>query len=182
MGHVHVVFELAKRFDEVWIVVASDPDKREKPHVPPAQRLHMAEMAFGGIKTKSGHPVKTSDVELKRPGVSFTVDTVRQLQKDFSKAEFTWVIGSDLLADFPRWKDAAALANLVPFLVVYRPGFALRDDLLEPFEEVEVLEDKGVDASSTLLRQCMASGQVSKAKKLLPAAVFNYVLENRLYL
>ncbi len=175
-GHVHVVEELAKRFDEVWIVVAADPNKNEKPYVPPERRLKMAELAFGGIAG-----VKVLDVELKRSGVSYTVDTLRKLRSDFPRHDFCCVIGSDLVADFPRWKESEMLAKSVPFLVVLRPGFPLVSEELKRFAHVEVLTDDGVDASSTQLRSWLNSGKTKQAKEQVPADVFDYLIQNRLY-
>ncbi|MBI2446038.1 nicotinate (nicotinamide) nucleotide adenylyltransferase [Candidatus Micrarchaeota archaeon] len=176
LGHVHVAHLLSKRFDEVWVVVAADPNKTEKPYVPPEHRLKMAELAFGGVKN-----VRIVDIELKRSGVSYTFDTVRQLRADFPKHEFWWVVGSDLVADFPRWKQSATLAKSVPFLVVSRPGFAIDPAGLERFAQVDVLEDEGVDASSTQLRAWLHSGKQSGAKARIPAAVFEYLKTHRLY-
>lgn len=178
-GHVHVVRLLAKRFDEVWIVVASDPNKKEKPYVPPEHRFKMAELAFLGRRGISN--VKVLDVELKRSGVSYTLDTVRQLQADFPLCEFWWVMGSDLLLDFPRWSHAENLSNLLPFLLVHRPGYALDAAMLKLFARADVLEGKGVDASSTQLRLWLSSGFEEKVKSLLPRAVFSYINLHHLY-
>ncbi len=176
VGHVHVVKQLAKSFDEVWIVVAADPNKTEKPYVPPEHRLKMAELAFDGIAG-----VKVLDVELKRSGVSYTVDTLRQLQTDFPDHGFCWVIGSDLVADFPRWKESAWLAQSVPFLVVSRPGFPLDSAALARFSRFELLKKGGVDASSTQLRAWLNSGKSFEAKKQLTPLVFDYLQKNKLY-
>ncbi len=176
LGHVHVVRELATRFDEVWIVVAADPNKTEKPYVPPEHRLKMAELAFDGFTN-----VRVVDVELKRAGVSYTVDTVRKLRTDFPNDEFWWVIGSDLVRDFLRWKQADELAKAVPFLVVSRPGFPLDAAGLGHFDRVDVLRDDGVDASSTQLRALFHSGKNSHAKVMVPKAVFDYLFKNKLY-
>jgi len=176
LGHVHVVQQLAKRFDEVWVVVAADPNKTEKPYVPPEHRLRMAELAFSGLKN-----VKIVDVELRRSGVSYTIDTVRELKAAYPKHEFWWVIGSDLVKDFPRWKQADVLAKTVPFLVVFRPGFPLDAAGLKRFLQVDVLEDKGVDASSTQLRAWLHAFRKKDAKKRVPSAVYDYLEENRLY-
>ncbi len=175
-GHVHVVNQLSERFDEVWIVVAADPNKTEKPYVPPEHRLKMAELAFGSIPK-----VKIVDIELKRAGVSYTIDTLRQLQADFPNREFWWVVGSDLVADFPRWKESDALSKSVPFLVVSRPGFPLDSAQLKRFQRVDLLADGGVDASSTQLRSLLNLGKKADAKKQVPDAVFDYVIQNRLY-
>lgn len=176
VGHVHVVKQLAKRFDQVWIVVAADPNKTEKPYVPPEHRFKMAELAFSGIAN-----VRVMDVELKRAGVSYTVDTVRELRMQFPEEEFWWVIGSDLVKDFPRWKQSAELGKTVSFLVVSRPGFPLNAAGLGHFGLVDVLRDDGVDASSTQLRALLHSGKESLAKDLVPRAVFDYLIQNGLY-
>ena len=64
-------------------------------------------------------------------GTHFTIDTVRALQRRFPAARFIWLMGSDNLAGFARWKNWAAIAALVPIVVVRRPGSAL-DTLKSP--------------------------------------------------
>ncbi len=177
VGHVHVVGELTARFDQVWVVVANDPNKKEKPFISPEHRLNMAKLAFGGFRN-----VKVSAIELERGGVSYSIDTIDQLRKEHPEHEFWWVFGADLLAEFPRWKDSGRLAKTVPFLAVSRPGFVLDTERLRVFSEAEVFDDScGINASSTEIRHSLSRNNLERVKALLPGKVFEYIEQNALY-
>ncbi|MEI7730158.1 MAG: nicotinate (nicotinamide) nucleotide adenylyltransferase [Verrucomicrobiota bacterium] len=62
------------------------------------------------------------DQELKRGGVSYTVDTLRDYARRFPDATLCYLIGADHLCKLPQWRDAGTLANLAEFLVIPRPG------------------------------------------------------------
>lgn len=176
-GHVHVADLLSKRFDEVWLVVANDPNKKEKPFIQPRHRLAMAQLAVQGMRN-----VNVSDVEIRRGGTSFTADTLEELSKDHPQHEFTWVIGADLLSDVFRWKDSDALLRTRAFAVVSRPGYAINQDTLTRFAHSQTIHDEsGVDASSTQIRQWIHASQFKDAEKKLPEKVANYIRKNKLY-
>lgn len=176
-GHVHVTDLLTKRFDEVWLVVANDPNKKEKPYVKPVHRLAMAKLAVSRIPG-----AKVSDVEIRRGGASFTTETLTELLRVYPEHQFTWVIGSDLLLDFPRWKNSKQLAQSAHFAVVSRPGYLISKGALTPFRYIQVIQDEGgVDASSTQIRQWIHQSNASKAETLLLDEVWKYILENKLY-
>ncbi|MBI4361122.1 nicotinate (nicotinamide) nucleotide adenylyltransferase [Candidatus Micrarchaeota archaeon] len=177
MGHVHVATRLSKRFDEVWLVVANDPNKKEKPYVNPQHRLAMAKLAVASIPN-----AKVSDVEIRRGGTSYTTDTLKELSDSHSEHAFTWVIGADLLSDFPRWKDSAALAQRARFAVVSRPGYPIKAKALRGFSHIQIMADaSGVDASSTQIRQWIHESKMENAKARLPNAVSQYIRKNKLY-
>jgi nicotinate-nucleotide adenylyltransferase len=67
-----------------------------------------------------------SDYELRRGGVSYTIDTVRHFRTAFPGARLNWIIGADQLAQLPRWREIAALGRLVAFIVLERPGHPTR--------------------------------------------------------
>jgi nicotinate-nucleotide adenylyltransferase len=125
-GHRYVatVAKKALGLDAVWwLVTPGNPLKR-------ASELAelLTRMAFA--KTVAGREGIVTDIE-SRLGTRYTVDTVRALQRRFPRTRFVWLMGSDNLAGFGRWKDWSALARLVPIVVVRRPGSAL-DTLKSP--------------------------------------------------
>jgi nicotinate-nucleotide adenylyltransferase len=67
-----------------------------------------------------------SDVELKRGGVSYTIDSVRHFRKLYPNDELYWVIGGDQLPKLHLWKDITELAKLVEFIFLERPGYAVK--------------------------------------------------------
>jgi len=67
-------------------------------------------------------PIRVSDFE-QREGTRFTVDTVRLLKRRCPQHRFIWLLGSDTLRDFHKWRDWRGLAREVPIAVIRRPGY-----------------------------------------------------------
>ncbi len=120
-GHLTLIKQvLASRVvEEIWLMPTFiSPWK--KASASPEDRL-----AFCKLLTKDlpiGQ-VKTSDLEIKRGGKSYTVDTVRELKKKFNH-QFYWIIGSDLVKDLPKWHKAEELYREIEFLVFPRTNIS----------------------------------------------------------
>jgi nicotinate-nucleotide adenylyltransferase len=69
-----------------------------------------------------GSPIRVSDFE-QRAGTRYTVDTVRALKRRYPKDRFIWLLGSDTLTNFHKWRDWRGLAREVPIAVIRRPGY-----------------------------------------------------------
>jgi nicotinate-nucleotide adenylyltransferase len=125
-GHRYVseVARKALHLDAVWwLVTPGNPLKRAS---------DLAELLYrvGFALQIAGRGAIVTDIE-SRFGTRFTVDTVRALQLRFPRTRFVWLMGSDNLAGFARWKHWALLAQMLPIVVVRRPGSAL-DTLKSP--------------------------------------------------
>ena len=105
----------------VFVPAAQAPLKPAAVRASASDRLAMLRAA---VASEPGFAV--SDHELRRGGTSYTVDTARFFRAEFPGAQLFWIIGADQLARLPRWKDLPALAQLVEFIVVTRPGSAWR--------------------------------------------------------
>jgi nicotinate-nucleotide adenylyltransferase len=119
-GHRHISVEAmrALELDEVWWLVSpGNPLKRRATDMAPFEaRLESArEMARRGR-------IRASDFE-RREGTRYTIDTVRRLKSRFPRHEFIWLLGSDTLPDFHKWRDWRALAHELPIAVIRRPGY-----------------------------------------------------------
>ena len=77
---------------------------------------------LGRTARARGAPIRVSDFEM-REGVRFTVDTVRALQRRHPEHDFIWLLGSDTLPNFHKWRDWRGLAREVPIAVIPRPGY-----------------------------------------------------------
>jgi len=73
------------------------------------------------------HRFEVSDVELKRGGVSYTIDSARHFRALYPHDDLYWVIGGDQLPKLHLWKDIVELARLVEFIFLERPGFPVRE-------------------------------------------------------
>ena len=104
------------------------------------------------------------DIEVRRRGVTYTVDTLRQLRAALpGNVELCFIMGADSAATLQRWQDAEALPGLATYVVVSRPGqaldAALRDELHRAGFRVEYVEDVRCDVSSSDVRVRVASGE-----------------------
>jgi nicotinate-nucleotide adenylyltransferase len=157
--------------DELLITVAADPQHRDPPVAPAELRMEMARAAFGDLDR-----VVVSDLELRRPGPTYTIDTVEALVAEDPDAELFLVVGADAAEKLDTWHRAGDLRALVTVGVVPRPGerhlassgFRVRDVAMDP-----------VDLSSTEVRAALARGD--DPARLVPTGVVLTLLTHRLY-
>jgi nicotinate-nucleotide adenylyltransferase len=120
-GHLHVSLQALKqlRLDYVWWLVS--PGNPLKSVAEQADMLTRLGTAF----EVGHHPrIRVSDIE-SRMGTRYTVDTLAALKRRFPQVRFVWLMGSDNLAQFARWRRWRDIASMVPIVVVRRPGTAL---------------------------------------------------------
>lgn len=154
----------------VLVVVAADPRHREAPVATALERLEMAHAAFD---EEPG--VVVSDLELRRAGPTYTIDTVLAL-RDEGVVEPVLIVGADAAATLPTWHRADELARLVRVAVVPRPGGPHGPP--EGFDAVEV-EMAPVDLSSTGVRAALAAGE--DPATLVPPRVVHLAAANPRY-
>jgi nicotinate-nucleotide adenylyltransferase len=104
--------------DEIWWLVSpGNPLKAEARDMAPFEaRLASAE----GMSRHA--PIHASDLE-RRLGTRFTIDTVKGIKRLFPDHRFIWLLGSDTLPDFHKWRDYRGLARILPIAVLNRPGY-----------------------------------------------------------
>ena len=104
--------------DEVWWLVSPGNPLKEgaKDMAPFAARFAAAE------KMARRAPIRVSDFE-QREGTRYSIDTVRKLRRRFPADRFIWLLGSDTLPNFHKWRDWRGLAREVPIAVIRRPGY-----------------------------------------------------------
>jgi nicotinate-nucleotide adenylyltransferase len=119
LGHL-VIAELSRRtlkLDVVYLVPAYQPPHKAGRHASTARdRLAMTKLSVRGNSS-----LRVSDIEIRRRGVSYTVDTVRAFHRRFPAAELFLIIGSDSLRQFHSWKDPEGILALASLAVYRRP-------------------------------------------------------------
>ncbi len=100
-----------------FIPAAQSPFKPERQPTPGAQRLRLLRLALAGQTW-----CELDEQELKRGGVSYTIDTLRDYAARFAGAQLFYLIGADHVPQLPKWRDADQLARLAQFVVIPRPG------------------------------------------------------------
>ena len=158
--------------DEVAFVPAHvSPLKIGRMRASDSDRLEMLRLAIAGEKR-----FNVSDYELRKPGVSFTVDTVRRFRDENPGTEFSFILGADSLATLHLWKSVAELARLCRFIVLTRPGW---EPNIVCDGDFTIIRDFSHPASSTEIRRRITSGE--PLDDLLNPAVAEYIRRRNLY-
>ncbi|HEY1370882.1 MAG TPA: nicotinate-nucleotide adenylyltransferase [Candidatus Binatia bacterium] len=118
-GHLRSAEEVreAFRLDRIVFIPTSIQPLKQSSASAGADRLKMARLA-----TADNRAFTVSDIEIRRPGKSFTIDTLRAFAARYPKAELFFIIGMDAFRDIGRWKDFKDLFALANFVVTSRPG------------------------------------------------------------
>jgi nicotinate-nucleotide adenylyltransferase len=203
-AHLSIAEEVrrALRLGKVLFIPAGDPPhKKDMWMIPARHRLSMVQLAV------KGHPhFEVSDLEVKRPGKSYTIETVRALKRAYPPGtEWYLILGLDAFLEFPSWRLARRLLTQCHFVVVSRPGFRFRDvKRLLYFKDADPLElnrlDRGLkkrcefptgpstrlillrirprEVSATAIRNHFGGGK--RKRNLLPRMVESYIMTHHL--
>ncbi|MFY1698723.1 MULTISPECIES: nicotinate-nucleotide adenylyltransferase [unclassified Solwaraspora] len=176
-GHLVAASEVAERFalDEVVFVPTGDPWEKAGLTVSSAEDRYLMTV----IATASNPRFQVSRADIDRPGPTYTVDTLRDLQAVYGpKAQLFFITGADALEKILSWKDTDAMFELAHFIGVTRPGFELSDAHL-PADTVTLVEVPAMAISSTECRARVAAGK--PLWYLVPDGVVQYIAKRRLY-
>ncbi len=174
LGHLIMAEEIrqALKLDKVIFVPTYLP-----PHKPARQiaaaidRLKMLRLAV------KGNPYfNVSDIEIKRKGKSYTIDTVKAFKRRFKRSKLYFIIGSDYHRTLNGWKDVKKIQRLVKFAVINRPGFPLRS-LANRY--VLNLNVKTLDISGYEIRERIRRKQ--SICYLVPREIMRYIYNRKLY-
>jgi len=165
--------------DRVLLVPAGVPPHRGAATASAAERLAMVRIAA------AGHPrLEVSDVELRRPGPSFTVDTLRALAAEHPGAELHLLLGWDAARELRSWRAPDEVLRLARLVVVSRPGYPapaepdLRAAGIDP-GRVLLCDASTPDVESTDVRRLVEEG--GSLAGLVDPAVEAYLRRHRLY-
>ena len=183
-GHLAVAEEVRVRLNlaEILFVPAGQPWLRiDRPISPAEHRVAMVRLAI------TGKPYfKLSTMEIERPGPTYTVDTMVELQAQFgSGADLFFILGWDSVVQLPEWKEPSRLITLCRLVAVSRPGHAEPDlkaleSLIPGLARRVVLMDKPeIDISASDIRERVARGL--SIRHLVPESVERYIKQHGLY-
>lgn len=165
----------------VLIPAGHPPNKAARELTAAAHRLNMARLAVLGMPG-----FEASDIEIRTPGLDYTVDTLREISAANPGARLFFIAGGDSLMYLDQWRDPGMLLGLASFVAVYRPGFPMegmkrkREELLERFGgDILLAECEGMDFSSTEIRRRVAAGE--SISGLVPKNVEAYIRAHGLY-
>ncbi|MFI5460026.1 MAG: nicotinate-nucleotide adenylyltransferase [Isosphaerales bacterium] len=165
--------------DQVWFVVAGEPPHKPSGRTGVAHRLEMARIAV------AGHPVfAVSEIETRRPGPHYSVETLESVCRDNPGEELFFLIGADSLADLVSWREPARIAQLATIVVVNRPGIGEVDRASLPdfgpgSHPLLSVTIPPIGIASTDLRRRLAEGR--SIRYLVPRGVEAYIEAQGLY-
>jgi len=181
-GHIAIAEQARKQLclDKIYFVPAYIPPHKLKIHLgqkhssmTAIHRLKMVKLAIKGRKE-----FKVSTIELKRKGISYTVDTIKNFKRQFPNAELVMIIGADNLAQFQSWKSPETILALASLAVYKRKGF--NKYLKNPPITFEQIKGRILQVSSTEIRNRIRKGM--SIESLVPECVANYIEQYSLYM
>ena len=184
IGHLIIAEESRVNFDldKIIFVPTGEPPHKNLKNVTSAKDRY--EMTLLSIRHNPYFYI--SDIEIKREGLTYTIDTIRYFKKRYPKSEIFFIIGADSLINIDKWKNSEELLRESKFIVAKRVG--IEYSLLE--ERINEINDKYskivfsvttpyIDISSTDIRKRVKNGE--NIKYYLPLDVEAYIKKNRLY-
>ncbi|HMB95036.1 MAG TPA: nicotinate-nucleotide adenylyltransferase [Tepidisphaeraceae bacterium] len=183
-GHLICARSVAESdgFDKILLIPSRQPPHKPQNELADASdRLTMCRLAIESANVVGSVSFEISDIEINRPGPSYTIDTVRQMQK-LGMPQVYWLIGADMLNFLPKWHQPAALLREANFVIIERPGIAIEWNAL-PAEFIplkkNLVQAPRIDISSSDIRRRIAMSH--SIDYLTPPAVVAYINAHGLY-
>jgi len=186
MGHLIMAQDALELFElntVIFVPCACPPHKVSNDVASAGHRLAMLQAALEGDLR-----FEVSDIEIRRGGVSYSIDTAREIKALHPGAEIFFIIGSDSLPELRLWRDIRQLLDICRFVTIARPGTDLNDPgLRDPMpgdDRSQSLRDQIrvghlVNISSTDIRYRIAEGM--SIRYLVHPAVEMYIAEHSLF-
>lgn len=182
-GHVYLA-ECMTRFaelDRLIIIPASvSPFKSSNDSVSDTDRLNMCRLAFNDSK------YIVSDIEIRRGGKSYTVDTISFLRNEYPQDDFFLFMGSDMLLSFDKWKDWEHILDNATICALSRENAVDADTLvfyakntLKRNDKIQICRVAPIEISSTEIRRAAKNGE--DISSFVPAGVNEYIENRGLY-
>jgi nicotinate-nucleotide adenylyltransferase len=156
-----------------FIPVAQSPFKPENKPAPDSVRLQLLRLALAG---KTNYEV--DEQEIRRGGVSYTIETLRDYAKRFPAAKLFYLVGADNISKLTGWREANELAKLAEFISIPRPGESAVE-FPKPFRG-QILKGFPIGISSSQIRARVKAGL--PVENLVPPFVAGAIRNNQLYL
>ena len=182
MGHL-IAAEDARavlRLDEVLFVPAGEPWFKSYRRITPARhRLAMVRLA-----ARDNPRFGVSDMEIRREGPSYTIDTLAELRHARPDAELFVILGVDALREIDRWRNPRLLFQMATVVGMARPGASMDPSVLNAAipgasERLRLVDSALIDISGTDIRRRVADG--ASIRYRVPLAVERYIRDHRLY-
>ena len=180
LGHLIIaqtIFE-AENFDQIVFVPAYQPPHKNGIKISPVdQRLEMLNIAI-----KENPNFIISDLEIERKGLSYSIDTIMEYKKqnNLKSNELFYLMGSDSLKQFKKWKDPKMIIDESRVIVAIRPGFRPSDIPNWILAKIQFASIPRIEISSTTIRERWVDGKT--IRYMVTESVWQYINKNKLYL
>ena len=152
--------------DEVWFVIT--------PHNPLKDRSNLMDdrLRYELVEASiAGYPkFKASDFEFSLPQPTYTIDTLRALEKTYPDRQFHFIMGADNWAFIKRWKESDQLISNYPILVYPRKGYEIQ--IPSDIPSIRIVDAPLMEISSTFIRESLKAGK--DVRFFLPEAIRNH--------
>jgi nicotinate-nucleotide adenylyltransferase len=183
LGHLVTAEEARVQYalDAVLFVPTGVPALKTDRVVSPAEDRYL----MVAIATAGNSAFDVSRIEIDRPGVTYTVDTLLQLRQIYgSDVELFFITGADALSEMASWKDIDRVAKLATFIGATRPGYdveaaAAVREVMAAGIDIDLLDVPELAISSTDIRKRVAQGRAFNY--LTPEPVVAFIRKRRLY-
>jgi nicotinate-nucleotide adenylyltransferase len=156
----------------IFIPAFISPHKTDAKPSSPEDRLKMIKLAVESISF-----FDYSDIEIKKGGVSYTVDTLRELKKKYDKLEF--IIGYDNIFTFHTWKEPDEILKLAKMIVLKRKSSHPPQFEDKYYHQAVFVQTRGIEISATDIRERVKNGL--PINFLVPPKVMEYIYNHKLY-
>lgn len=173
-GHLVAASEVAQSFDLDEVVFVPTGEPWQKADVTESEHRYLMTV----IATASNPQFTVSRVDIDRAGPTYTIDTLRDLQRERPGADLFFITGADAVAQILGWRNHQELWDLAHFVAVSRPGHVLTTEGL-PTDDVSQLEIPALAISSTDCRARVRRGH--PVWYLVPDGVVQYIAKHHLY-
>jgi len=176
LGHLitaQSVREIRKLEKIIFIPAFISPHKSDAKTSSAEDRLNMIKLAIDGIPF-----FDYSDLEIKKGGVSFTIDTLRELKNRYDELEF--IIGYDNIFSFHTWKDPDEIMKLTKLVVLKRKSSHPPQFEDKYYDLAVFVQTRGIEISATDLRERVKNGL--PINFLVPPRVMEYINNHKLYI
>lgn len=173
IGHLILAEEVREKLGlnrVIFVPTYLPPHKNNSDIAAASWRLAMLRLAIKGNKYFS-----VSDIETKRDGRSYTIDTLKGFKKIYPNDELYFIIGSDLLRYLDDWKELDEIIKMVKFFVATRPGYPLE----KIPSHISTIPIRAVDISGFEIRKAIKENK--SFRYLVPEAIYKYIKQNKLY-
>lgn len=183
IGHLVIAEAAWQEFhlEKVVFIPTADTPNKTMHHIDKYARYRMVELAV-----QDNPHFEISPIELERDGPSYTVDTIRELQRrSIPGTEFYFIAGTDAVADLPTWRYNRELIEACDFICASRPGDEEKIKLSVRYfgalglKKIHFLRTPELEISSTILRGLIRADR--SVRYLMPDAVISYIKNNQLY-